>query len=163
MASTPRIVPFLWFDSEAEEAAQLYVDVFPGSRIVHVSRYGEAGKEIHGRPPGSAMTVEFELSGQPMTALNGGPHYTFNEAVSLQVFCDSQEEIDHFWDRLGEGGDPSAQRCGWLKDRFGLSWQIVPRAMKELFGGPGGQRAVAAMMKMRRLDIAELERASRGE
>ncbi|HEU0014375.1 MAG TPA: VOC family protein [Longimicrobium sp.] len=162
MAIVQRIVPCLWYADQAEEAARYYVGIFPNSRIVSISRYGSVGIEIHGRPAGSVMTAEFELDGQRFTALNGGPAFTFNEAVSLQVFCSDQEEIDYYWAKLGEGGDPRAQQCGWLKDRFGLSWQVIPEMMDELFEDHqslGAQRTMAAMLRMQKLDIAELRRA----
>jgi predicted 3-demethylubiquinone-9 3-methyltransferase (glyoxalase superfamily) len=165
MPTTRRISPCLWFADEAEEAARFYTGIFRNSRIVAISRYGEAGQEVHHRPPGSVMTVAFELDGQAFTALNGGPAFKFNEAISFQVSCADQEEIDHYWDELSAGGDPKAQQCGWLKDRYGLSWQIIPEAMGELFGNekPGGsQRAMQAMLKMKKLDIAELRRARDG-
>ena len=127
-----RIAPCLWFDSQAEQAAAFYISVFKNSRIVNVSRYTEAGREIHQRPVGSVMTVTFELDGQPFTALNGGPVFKFNEAISLQVHCDNQKEIDYYWNALSKGGDPNAQQCGWLKDQFGLSWQVVPRLLDDL-------------------------------
>jgi predicted 3-demethylubiquinone-9 3-methyltransferase (glyoxalase superfamily) len=154
-----KITPFLWFDTQAEEAAQFYTSLFPNSKIRHVSRYGEAGPGT----PGSVMTVDFELDGQRFTALNGGPQYTFTEAVSFQVGCETQEEVDHYWSTLSEGGEEGP--CGWLKDRYGLSWQIVPSALPRLIGDPDrekAQRAMAAMLKMRKLDIAELERAAEG-
>ena len=157
-----RISPCLWFDHQAEDAARFYTGIFPNSRIVSVSRYGKAGHEIHGRPPGSVMVVAFELDGQSFTALNGGPVFKFNEAVSLQVNCETQEEIDHYWEKLGAGGDPKAQQCGWLKDRYGLSWQIVPTIMGELFKGdatPKSERAMSAMLEMKKLDIAALQRS----
>jgi predicted 3-demethylubiquinone-9 3-methyltransferase (glyoxalase superfamily) len=160
-----RIVPSLWFDTQAEQAAELYTAVFPNSRIVTISRYGEAGFETHGRPPGSVMTVEFELDGMRFTALNGGPAFTFNEAISLQVFCETQDEVDHYWARLGEGGDEAAQQCGWLKDRFGVSWQIVPTALGRLMADPDpvkAGRVMEAMLPMKKLDIAALERAYEG-
>jgi predicted 3-demethylubiquinone-9 3-methyltransferase (glyoxalase superfamily) len=166
MHFSSRIVPCLWFDSQAEEAARFYAGIFPDGRIGRISRYGEAGREIHGRPAGSVMTVEFELAGQAFTALNGGPHFTFNEAVSLQVMCDTQEEVDHFWDALGAGGDARAQQCGWLKDRFGLSWQVVPSAMAGMMatGEPAKvERAFMAMLQMKKLDIAALQRAYDGQ
>src|SRR5215475_12721500 len=119
-----KITPCLWFDNEAEAAANFYVSVFDNGRIKHVSRYGKAGQEVHGREPGSVMVVAFEIDGQSFTALNGGPHFKFNEAVSFQVMCDTQAEIDRFWSKLAEGGQEGP--CGWLKDKFGLSWQIVP-------------------------------------
>lgn len=165
MHITSKIVPCLWFASEAEEAAHFYVSVFPRSKITEVSRYGEAGQEVHGQKPGTVLTVAFELDGQSFTALNGGPVFKFNEAVSLQIMCDDQQEVDHFWSRLGAGGDPAAQQCGWLKDRFGLSWQVVPKALIDMITAPDkekSQRAFAAMMQMKKLDIAALERASEG-
>jgi predicted 3-demethylubiquinone-9 3-methyltransferase (glyoxalase superfamily) len=156
------IVPCLWFDSQAEEAATFYTTVFKNSKLGRISRYTEAGKEVHGRPPGSAMTVEFELEGMKFTALNGGPHFKFTEAVSFQIMCDTQDEIDYFWEKLKEGGDPKAQQCGWLKDKFGLSWQVVPAAMGELMKGPGASGAMHALLKMKKLDIAELRKAAAG-
>ena len=156
------MTPCLWFDDQAEEAAKFYTAVFRNSRIVTITRYGEAGQEIHRRPPGSVMTVAFELEGQPFTALNGGPKFTFNESISFQVLCDTQGDVDYYWDRLSAGGDEKAQACGWLKDRFGLSWQIVPKALPEVINGPnpaGAQKAVAAMLKMKKLDIDALKRA----
>jgi predicted 3-demethylubiquinone-9 3-methyltransferase (glyoxalase superfamily) len=133
MASIQKITPCLWFDTQGEDAAKFYTGIFKNSRIVRVTRYGEGGKEVHQRPVGSAMTVLFELEGQTFTALNGGPAFTFTEAISLQVNCDTQEEIDYLWDKLSAGGDPKAQQCGWLKDKFGLSWQIVPTLLAEMF------------------------------
>jgi predicted 3-demethylubiquinone-9 3-methyltransferase (glyoxalase superfamily) len=132
---------------------------------VAVSRYGEAGKEIHGRPPGSVMTVAFELEGQTFTALNGGPVFRFNEAISFQIDCETQAEVDHYWRRLSEGGDPNAQQCGWLKDRYGLSWQIVPRVLIEMLMDPDAgksQRVMTAMLRMKKIDIDELRRAYAG-
>ena len=163
MTTTQRISPCLWFDDQAEDAARFYTGIFPDSRITNVSRYPEAGQEVHGRAAGSVMTVVFELDGQTFTALNGGPHFRFNEAVSLQVFCADQREIDHYWTKLSEGGDPKAQQCGWLKDRYGLSWQVVPREMEALFSSAhsgGAQRAMTAMLQMKKIDIAELRRAA---
>jgi predicted 3-demethylubiquinone-9 3-methyltransferase (glyoxalase superfamily) len=164
--SISRITPCLWFAEEAEEAARFYVGIFPNSRIGTITRYGSVGTEIHGRPDGSVMTVDFELDGQPFTALNGGPVFKFSEAVSFQVLCDTQDEIDRYWDALGEGGDPGARQCGWLKDKFGLSWQVSPKGMDRMLAepnSPGAQRAMEAMLGMKKLDIAELERAYRGE
>lgn len=161
-----RLVPCLWFDDQAEQAARFYVSVFPNSRITAISHYGEAGHEVHGRAAGSVMTVAFELDGMPLTALNGGPVFKLSEAFSLQVYCDTQEEIDSYWEKLGAGGDPAAQQCGWVKDRFGLSWQIVPREMDEMLKdatSPASQRAFAALMDMKKLDIAALHRAYEGE
>lgn len=160
-----RISPCLWFDHQAEDAANFYTGIFPSSRIVSVSRYGKAGQEIHGRPPGSVMVVAFELGGQSFTALNGGPVFKFNEAVSLQVHCQTQKEIDSYWEKLGAGGDPQVQQCGWLKDRYGLSWQIVPAIMDEMFKGaatPKSERAMSAMLQMKKLDIAALKKAYDG-
>jgi len=165
LALPPRIQPCLWFDDQAEEAAALYVATFPDARLLQVSRYPEAGAEIHGRKPGSAMTVSFELEGLRFTALNGGPVFRFNEAISLQVHCATQQEIDHYWNALGAGGDPAAQRCGWLKDRYGLSWQIVPTQLAEWMSDsrPGGrERVMTALLNMGKLDIALLQKASLG-
>ena len=157
-----RITPCLWFADEAEEAAKFYTGIFKNSRITAITRYSSAGVEVHGRPAGSVMTVAFELDGQTFTALNGGPVFKFNEAVSLQVNCETQDEIDYYWDKLSAGGDPNAQQCGWLKDRYGLSWQVVPTMMGELFkteNSRGAQRAMEALLRMKKLDIAELRRA----
>jgi predicted 3-demethylubiquinone-9 3-methyltransferase (glyoxalase superfamily) len=162
----PRISPFLWFDSQAEEAANFYAGIFPNSKVKRVTRYSEVGREVHRREPGSAMTVEFELDGQKFTALNGGPLFRFNESISFTIRCESQAEVDHYWNRLTEGGDPNAQQCGWLKDKFGVSWQVVPAALDGLIGGPDpvkGQRAFGAMMKMKKLVIADLQRAYDGK
>ena len=153
------ITPFLWFNDQAEEAARYYVSIFPDSAVQHVTRYGE-GAPV---PKGTVMTVVFRINGQTFTALNGGPHFTFNPAVSFVVSCDSQQEIDHYWERLAAGGDPSAQQCGWLKDRFGLSWQVVPEKMGEWMSDPEkGARVAAAFMPMKRLDLATLEKAAAG-
>jgi predicted 3-demethylubiquinone-9 3-methyltransferase (glyoxalase superfamily) len=165
MPLTQRIAPCLWFNHEAEEAATFYCSVFTNSKIVSISRYGKAGHEAHRRPAGSVMTVAFELDGQPFTALNGGPAFKFNEAVSLQVACETQAEVDHYWNQLSAGGDPRAQQCGWLKDRYGLSWQIVPRILPELLKdqeSAKGQRAMEAMLRMKKIDISALEQAAAG-
>jgi len=162
MPITQRIAPCLWFDDQAEEAARFYTGIFRNSRIKTITRYGKAGFETHHRPAGSVMTVEFELDGQSFTALNGGPVFTFNEAISLQVFCANQQEIDSYWEKLGAGGDPTAQQCGWLKDRYGVSRQIVPDNMDEYFkdaDSPGAAAAMEAMLPMKKLDIATLRRA----
>jgi predicted 3-demethylubiquinone-9 3-methyltransferase (glyoxalase superfamily) len=151
------ITPCLWFDTEGEAAAELYTSVFPNSRITHVARYPEGAP----RPAGEVMTVSFELDGQEFLALNGGPEFTFSEAISFQVHCASQEEVDRYWERLGEGGEEGP--CGWLKDRFGLSWQVVPTRMSELLGGDDPERSkrvMGAMLQMRKLDIAALEAAA---
>jgi predicted 3-demethylubiquinone-9 3-methyltransferase (glyoxalase superfamily) len=165
MTIRQRISPCLWFDDQAEEADRYYVGIFRNSRILDVTRYGEAGREVHGRPAGSVMTAEFELDGQRFTALNGGPLFEFNEAISLQVHCETQQEVDYYWDRLRAGGDEKAQQCGWLKDKFGVSWQVVPTGMETMLRDPhsaGAQRAMEAMLKMKKIDIAELERAYAG-
>ncbi len=153
----PKTTPWLWFDTEGEEAATFYTSIFKNSRILDVTRYGSAGP----RPEGEVMTVSFELEGQQFAALNGGPEFAFTEAVSFQVGCESQEEVDEFWTRLSEGG--SEGRCGWLKDRFGVSWQIVPTALGELLGDPDprrSQRAMEAMLQMTKLDITAMKRAA---
>jgi predicted 3-demethylubiquinone-9 3-methyltransferase (glyoxalase superfamily) len=164
----PRIslAPCLWFEEEAEEAAEFYTGIFPSSRILRISRFGKEGRDFHGRPLGSVMTVEFELDGHPFTALNGGPHFPFSEAISLQVICESQAEVDHYWERLGVDGDPLARQCGWLKDRFGLSWQVIPRGVTELLVSPHperSERAMRAILRMEKLDLERIRRAWEGE
>ncbi len=177
-----KITPFLWFDNQAEEAAKFYVDVFntapratpeasarrAGSRkkskVGNGAEYGEAGSEVSGQPKGSTMIAEFELDGQEFTALNGGPQFKFTEAISFLVNCENQEEVDHFWNKLTAGGKES--QCGWLKDKFGLSWQIVPSALGKLMGDPDpvkSQKVMQAMLKMKKIDIAELKRAYDGK
>jgi len=166
MPITNRIVPCLWFADEAEEAAKFYTGIFKNSRIRSMTRYGTAGQEVHKQKPGTVMTVEFELDGQTFTALNGGPLFRFNEAISFQVVCATQEEIDYFWEKLGAGGDPAAQQCGWLKDRFGLSWQVIPEGVEELYQderSPAAERAMNAMLGMKKIDIEELRRAHAGD
>jgi predicted 3-demethylubiquinone-9 3-methyltransferase (glyoxalase superfamily) len=166
MATTQPIVPCLWFDSQAEEAARYYTGIFKNSKIGTIARYTEAGREVHGRPAGSVMTVEFELNGQPFTALNGGPHFKFNEAVSFQIMCRTQEEVDHYWNKLSQGGDPNAQQCGWVKDKYGLSWQVVPTRLIDFMKDPDTEksgRVMEAMLAMKKIDIAALERAYEGE
>ena len=160
-----KISPCLWFDDQAEDAVRFYTGIFKDSKINAISRYPDAGQEIHGRPAGSVMVVDFELNGQPFTALNGGPHFKFNEAISFQIECATQEEVDYYWEKLGEGGDPNAQQCGWLKDKFGLSWQVVPTGMVEMLNDPDpakSRRAFAAMLQMKKLDLASLRRAFKG-
>ena len=160
-----RISPCLWFDHQAEEAASFYVGIFKNSKITRTTRYGEAGHDIHGKPAGSVLTVVFELDGQEFTALNGGPMFQFNEAVSLQVHCQTQEEVDYYWEKLSEGGDPPAQQCGWLKDKYGVSWQVVPAVIDELLNDPDrakSERAMAAVLQMKKLDIAAVKRAYEG-
>jgi len=156
-----KIKPFLWYDKDAEEAATLYVSIFKNSKVLNVSRYNEAGAQAAGRPAGSAMTVEFELEGQTFLALNGGPHFKFSEAVSFVVSCQTQEEIDYFWEKLTADGGAESQ-CGWLKDKFGLSWQIVPAVMAELMTSkePGkAQRVMQAMLQMKKIEIENLKEA----
>ena len=158
-----KITPCLWFNTEAEEAANFYTSIFANSRINQISRYSNAGREVHGREPGSVMVVEFELDGQTFTALNGGPHFKFSEAISFQVMCDTQDEIDHFWNRLSEGGRES--QCGWLKDKYGLSWQVVPSALPQMMSQARGDqldRMMGAVMKMKKFDLKALEQASAG-
>lgn len=160
-----KVTPCLWFDSEAEPAAKFYTSIFPDSRITKVSYYTEAGNEVHGQPAGKVLVVAFELSGRSFTALNGGPQFKFTEAISLQIMCDDQREVDYYWERLNEGGDPQAQQCGWLKDRYGLSWQVVPKPMMEYIASSdrvAAGRALNAMMGMKKLDIAALEKAYKG-
>ena len=152
-----KITPCLWFDTDGEEAAEFYTSIFPNSRIVEVTRYGSAGP----RAEGSVMTVNFELDGQRFIALNGGPDFKFNEAISLEVDCETQDEVDSYWSALTEGGEEGP--CGWLKDKYGVSWQIVPKILTELISDPDqekAQRVMAAMLKMRKIEIAELERAA---
>jgi predicted 3-demethylubiquinone-9 3-methyltransferase (glyoxalase superfamily) len=159
-----KITPCLWFDTQAEEAANFYVSLFKNSRIKQISRYGKSGQDVHGKEPGSVMVVAFEIEGQTFTALNGGPHFKFSEAISLQVMCDSQEEIDHFWTGLSQGGGQEG-RCGWLKDKYGLSWQIVPTALPRMMTEAKGEkldRMMGAVMKMKKFDLNELERAAAG-
>ena len=162
MPITNKITPCLWFDSDGQAAAEFYTGIFRNSSINGVARYTEEGKEVHHKPAGSAMVVQFELDGQAFTALNGGPKFKFTEAISLQVGCADQQEIDYFWEKLGEGGDPKAQQCGWLKDKFGLSWQIVPARMGDLFKGPNAGKVMQAMLAMKKIDIAALEKARDG-
>jgi predicted 3-demethylubiquinone-9 3-methyltransferase (glyoxalase superfamily) len=164
VASVQEITPCLWFDTQAEEAANFYVSIFDDSRIMRILRYGEAGREIHGKPAGSLMTVEFELNGQRFTALNGGPQFKFTEAISLQVDCETQEEVDYFWERLTENGEEVA--CGWLKDKYGLSWQIGLTALGEMLSDPDHEktdRVTNAFLQMKKLDLAALQRAYSGE
>jgi predicted 3-demethylubiquinone-9 3-methyltransferase (glyoxalase superfamily) len=149
------IVPCLWFDNEAEEAASFYVSVFKNSGIKSITRYGKEGYEIHGQPEGKVMTVDFTINGQEFTALNGGPLFRFNESVSFQVFCDTQEEIDYYWDKLTREGEEV--QCGWLKDKFGLSWQIVPSVLPRLMKDPvRAEKVTKAFLKMKKLDISIL-------
>jgi len=160
-----KISPCLWFDNQAEEAARYYCSIFKDSRITEISHYTEAGQETHGQPAGRVLAVGFELNGQPFTAMNGGPLFKFNEAISLQVPCDTQEEIDYYWDKLCNGGDPAAQVCGWLKDKYGLSWQVFPHEVQQMLLDPDREkagRAMAALMTMRKMDLAALRKAFKG-
>lgn len=162
MPTIQKITPCLWFDDQAEEAASFYTAIFEDSRIVGVTRYGEEGHEIHGRPAGSVMVVVFELAGQSFLALNGGPVFKFNEAVSFQVRCETQEEVNFYWQKLSAGGDEKAQQCGWLKDKFGASWQVVPAVLPEMLQDSDAEksrRVMRAMLQMKKLDIEALRRA----
>ncbi len=161
-----RIRTCLWFDTQAEEAARFYTSLFPGSTLGNITHYPNAGQEIHGRPAGSVLTVEFQVLGHAFIALNGGPLFQFNESVSMMVECADQAELDDYWDRLTAGGDPAAQQCGWLKDRYGLSWQVVPVGLNEMLSDPDPakvERVFAAIMPMTRLDVAALQRAYAGD
>ena len=163
MPKLPKITPFLWFDTQAEEAANFYVSIFKNSRIKGLARYDGETAQVAGRPKGSVMTVQFELDGQDFVALNGGPAFKFTEAISLVVNCESQDEIDHFWQRLSAGGQEV--ECGWLKDRFGLAWQIVPTDIEEMLQDKDPEkpkRVMAAVMKMKKLDMAEMRKAYEG-
>lgn len=155
-----KISPFLWFNTQAEEAANLYVSIFPNSRIINTSRYGKEGFEVHHMPEGTVMTIEFELDGQKFTAINGGPVFKFNESISFVVSCETQDEVDHYWEKLS--AVPQAEQCGWLKDKFGLSWQIIPTALVRLLSDPDKEKAgrvMNAMLKMKKIDINVLENA----
>jgi predicted 3-demethylubiquinone-9 3-methyltransferase (glyoxalase superfamily) len=155
----------LWFDDQAEDAAAFYTAIFRNSRIVSLRHYGEVGQEVHDKPAGTVMTVAFELEGQAFTALNGGPVFSFNEAISFQIHCETQQEVDYYWDKLSEGGDAQAQQCGWLKDKYGVSWQVVPTVLIEMLMDPNAaksQRAMEAMLQMKKIDIAQLKRAFAG-
>jgi predicted 3-demethylubiquinone-9 3-methyltransferase (glyoxalase superfamily) len=157
-----KITPFLWFDNQAEEAANFYASIFKNSKVGHVARYDEAGARASGRPKGTAMTVAFQLEGQDFVALNGGPHFKFTEAVSFVVNCKTQKEVDHYWEKLSAGGDEKAQQCGWLKDKYGLSWQIVPVVLFEMLQDKNPKKsegAMKAMLQMKKLDIQTLKQA----
>ena len=157
-----KITPCLWFDNNAEEAVNFYTSIFKNSRIGNISRYGEAGYEIHRKPAGTVLTMEFELDGQAFTALNGGPMFKFNEAISFQVGCQSQEEVDYYWEKLSEGGDKKAQQCGWLKDKYGVSWQIVPTVLGRMLQDKDAKKSesvMKALLQMKKLDIKALKQA----
>ncbi|PTR10579.1 putative 3-demethylubiquinone-9 3-methyltransferase (glyoxalase superfamily) [Nitrosospira sp. Nsp5] len=165
MPNTQKITPCLWFDSQAEEAVEFYIGIFRNSRILNISRYGEAGREVHGKPAGSVMTIAFELDGQAFTALNGGPTFKFNEAISFQIDCETKEEVDYYWEKLSEGGDEKAQQCGWLKDKFGASWQIIPSILSKMMSDADPEksgRVMEAMLRMKKIDVDELARAYAG-
>lgn len=165
MPNTQKITPCLWFDNQAEEAVKFYTGIFRNSKILNISRYGEAGREVHGRPAGSVMTIAFELDGQAFTALNGGPTFKFNEAISFQVDCETREEVDYYWEKLSEGGDEKSQQCGWLKDKFGASWQIIPSILPKMMSDADPKksgRVMEAMLRMKKIDIDELARAYAG-
>ncbi len=156
-----KITPFLWFDDHAEEAVKFYTSVFKNSKINKITRYDEESAKASGKPKGSVMTVEFELEGQEFTAINGGPQFPFTEAVSFVVNCDSQKEVDYYWEKLTEAGDAAAQQCGWLKDKYGLSWQVVPRVLIEMLKDPEkSQKVMKAMLQMKKLDIETLKKAA---
>ena len=163
MARLAIIQPCRWFDDQAEEAARFYTGIFPDSAIGTITRYTDVGQEHHGKPVGSVLTVAFTLAGQPFVALNGGPVFRFNEALSLQILCETQDEVDHYWHHLSEGNPAAAMECGWLKDRFGLPWQVVPVRLTELLADPDAEvvrRVTRAMFAMQKMDIASLERAA---
>jgi predicted 3-demethylubiquinone-9 3-methyltransferase (glyoxalase superfamily) len=165
MPTIQRITPCLWFDDQAEEAGAFYTAIFKNSKITNISRYGEAGQELHRKAVGAVMTVAFVLDGQAFTALNGGPVFQFNEAISFQIHCETQDAVDYYWEKLSEGGDEKAQQCGWLKDRYGVSWQVVPGVLIEMITDPDyekSQRVTAAMLRMKKLAIEELKRAYAG-
>ena len=160
-----KIRPNLWFDSEAEEAARFYTSVFKDGKLGDITYYPAGGQEITGKPAGSVLTVDFEVNGTKFIALNGGPDFKFNESVSFEIQCEDQKEVDYYWEKLSQGGDPSAQQCGWLKDRFGLSWQVVPRKLQDMIRDKDqekSKRVFETMLKMKKLDLATLERAYAG-
>jgi len=158
------ITPFLWFDDQAEAAAKFYTSIFKQSKITHVARYPQSAEGVAGRPAGSVMTVAFEIAGQRFTALNGGPIFKFNASISFVVNCDSQKEVDYYWEKLSAGGDKNAKRCGWLKDRYGISWQIVPAILGELMTSEDpaqAERVMGALLEMKKLDLAALKAAAK--
>jgi predicted 3-demethylubiquinone-9 3-methyltransferase (glyoxalase superfamily) len=160
-----KITPCLWFDNQAEEAANFYTSIFKNSKIGNFIRYGKEGYEIHGREAGTVLTVDFEIEGQRFTGLNGGPVFKFNEAISFVVNCKTQKEVDYYWEKLSHGGDERAQQCGWLKDKYGVSWQIVPSVLSKMVGDPASlksQRAMKAMLQMKKIDIEGLKKAYEG-
>lgn len=165
MPKLKNITPCLWFDNQAEEAAKFYCGIFPNAKITDTTHYSDAGKEIHGMPAGTVLTVELDLDGHPFTVMNGGPLFKFSEAISFQVNCETQADVDYFWTRLLEGMPADSGQCGWLKDKFGVSWQVVPTMLPQVLFGPdkdGRARAMQAMLKMKKLDIAKLQEAYNG-
>ena len=165
MEGIQKITPCLWFDDQAEEAAAFYTAIFRNSKILSTTRYGEAGRDVHGRAAGTVMTIAFELNGQTFTALNGGPVFKFNEAISFQITCETQDEVDYYWEKLSAGGDETAQQCGWLKDKYGVSWQVVPAVLIEMLKdseSEKSQRAMEAVLQMKKLDIEKLKQAYAG-
>jgi predicted 3-demethylubiquinone-9 3-methyltransferase (glyoxalase superfamily) len=165
MQVVQKITPCLWFDDQAEDAVNFYTTIFKNSKVVNISRYGEAGHEVHGKQAGTVMAVAFELDGQAFTALNGGPTFKFNEAISFQIMCETQEEVDYYWKRLSESGDVKAQQCGWLKDKYGVSWQVVPTILLEMLNDSNSeksQRVMATMLQMKKIDTNELKQAYSG-
>jgi predicted 3-demethylubiquinone-9 3-methyltransferase (glyoxalase superfamily) len=166
MATMQKITPHLWFDNQAEEAVNFYTSVFKNSSTIRTSHYGKAGFEVHKMPEGTVMTIEFEIEGERFVALNGGPVFKFNEAVSFIVKCENQEELDYYWEKLSEGGDKNAQQCGWLKDRFGVSWQVIPTELSDMMSDENTERkerVISTFMKMKKLDMKELEKAYEGD
>lgn len=160
MANVQKIISNLWFDTQAEDAAKFYISIFKNSRIGKISRYGKEGFEIHGMPAGIVMTVEFWIEDQKFIALNGGPVFKFNEAISFIVNCDTQQEIDYYWEKLSEGGDEKAQMCGWLKDKYGLSWQVVPTILQDMMAdSEKSQRIMKEVLQMKKIDLGKLEKA----
>lgn len=163
--SVQKITPFLWFDNQAEEAVSFYTSVFENSKIMRITRYGEEAAQVSGRSKGTAMTVAFQLAGQQFVALNGGPQFQFTAAISFVVNCDSQDEVDYYWGKLSEGGDEKAQQCGWLKDKYGVSWQIVPTELGELLSNPDPAKSgtvMKAMLQMKKINVEALKQASDG-
>jgi predicted 3-demethylubiquinone-9 3-methyltransferase (glyoxalase superfamily) len=158
----PKITPFLWFDTQAEQAAQYYTAIFKKSKVTSVSRYGEAGSKAARRPKNSVMTVAFQIEGQPFVAINGGPIFKFNESISFVVNCKTQKEIDYYWNKLSKGGDPECQQCGWLKDKFGVSWQVVPDQMEKWMKNPvTAEKIMAAVLQMKKINLSTLQKATK--
>jgi predicted 3-demethylubiquinone-9 3-methyltransferase (glyoxalase superfamily) len=166
MPSIQCVTPCLWFDNQAEEAVKFYMGIFKNSRIVKIALYGKGGYEIHGKPAGTVMTIAFELNGQAFTAQNGGTAYQFNEAISLQIYCQTQDELDYYWETLSQDGDKTAQQCGWLRDKYGISWQVVPASLIDMISDQDSDksdRVVDAMLQMKKININDLKRAYLGK